>query len=385
MTPRADPSESHKADKDFSTALHGAKVNGNPDGFLSKLTSKDTTLHSHAVESYSKFWENKQNDDKLLTDGSGEDLNNEDSRLKMYTQLTNTYYNLATDFYEYGWGQSFHFARKAIGESFERSIARHEHYLASLAELRSGMRVLDVGCGVGGPAREMIRMTGCHVTGLNNNDYQIERARQYAKRYRQEDHCEFVKGDFMKMPFPDNSFDAVYAIEATCHAPALEGVYGEIFRVLKPGGTFAVYEWVTTAAYDEQDPAQRQIILDVEKGDGIPKLFPWSTCLQALRTVGFEITSHEDLATTTVSNDYPWYEELAGGSMFSSMRGFARSNVGCVITNTMVSLLETVGIAPPGSLEIQKVLLTAADGLVKGGRMNIFTPMYTVACRKPEN
>ena len=38
---------------------------------------------------------------------------------------------------------------------------------------------------------------------------------------------------------PDNSFDAVYAIEATVHAPELEGVYREIFRVLKPGGTFA--------------------------------------------------------------------------------------------------------------------------------------------------
>ena len=44
------------------------------------------------------------------------------------------------------------------------------------------------------------------------------------------------------MPFPDNTFDAVYAIEATVHAPSLAGVYSEIFRVLKPGGTFGVYE-----------------------------------------------------------------------------------------------------------------------------------------------
>ena len=48
------------------------------------------------------------------------------------------------------------------------------------------------------------------------------------------------------MSFPDNSFDAVYAIEATVHAPKLEGVYGEIFRVLKPGGVFGVYEWLMT-------------------------------------------------------------------------------------------------------------------------------------------
>lgn len=47
-----------------------------------------------------------------------------------------------------------------------------------------------------------------------------------------------TKGDFMKLreQFGENSFDAVYAIEATCHAPSWEGIYGEIFRVLKPGG-----------------------------------------------------------------------------------------------------------------------------------------------------
>lgn len=47
-----------------------------------------------------------------------------------------------------------------------------------------------------------------------------------------------VKGDFMKLSeqFGENSFDAVYAIEATCHAPNFEGIYGEILKVLKPGG-----------------------------------------------------------------------------------------------------------------------------------------------------
>jgi ubiquinone/menaquinone biosynthesis C-methylase UbiE len=44
-----------------------------------------------------------------------------------------------------------------------------------------------------------------------------------------------VQADFLKLPFEANSFDGVYAIEATCHAPRREDVYGEIFRVLKPG------------------------------------------------------------------------------------------------------------------------------------------------------
>jgi sterol 24-C-methyltransferase len=50
----------------------------------------------------------------------------------------------------------------------------------------------------------------------------------------------------MQLPFPDASFDGVYAIEATCHAPDRTKVFAEIFRVLKPGQTFACYEWCLT-------------------------------------------------------------------------------------------------------------------------------------------
>ena len=48
-----------------------------------------------------------------------------------YTRMVNDYYDLATDFYEYGWGQSFHFAPRHTGESFEASLARHEFFLAA--------------------------------------------------------------------------------------------------------------------------------------------------------------------------------------------------------------------------------------------------------------
>lgn len=62
------------------------------------------------------------------------------------------------------------------------------------------MKVLDVGCGVGGPAREIAKFTGCHVTGLNNNDYQIDRAAYYAAKEGLADQLDFVKGDFMVCP-----------------------------------------------------------------------------------------------------------------------------------------------------------------------------------------
>lgn len=109
-------------------------------------------------------------------------------------------------------------------------------------QLRPGMRVLDVGCGVGGPAREIAAFSDANIIGLNNNDFQVLRARRYTKKAGLDNQVSFVKGDFMKLveQFGENSFDAVYAIEATCHAPTWEGVYGQIMKVLKPGGVVSV-------------------------------------------------------------------------------------------------------------------------------------------------
>lgn len=59
------------------------------------------------------------------------------------------------------------------------------------------MKVLDVGCGVGGPARQMVKFAGCHVTGLNINAYQVERAKVYAQKEGLADKLDFVQGDFM--------------------------------------------------------------------------------------------------------------------------------------------------------------------------------------------
>lgn len=120
------------------------------------------------------------------------------------------YYDGATELYEYGWAQSFHFSRFYKGEAFQASLARHEHYLAAQMSLRPGMRVLDVGCGVGGPAREIARFADVNVVGLNNNDFQIGRARKYTVQAGLQDQVSFVKGDFMKLAeqFGENSFDA---------------------------------------------------------------------------------------------------------------------------------------------------------------------------------
>ena len=195
-----------------------------------------------------------------------------ETRKANYTQMVNDYYDLVTDFYEFGWGQSFHFAPRHKGESFDASLARHEFNLALRLGLKPGMKVLDVGCGIGGPMRAIARFSGATIVGVNNNDYQIKRGTKQNQDAGLADRCSFMKADFMKLPVPDKSYDGVYAIEATCHAPDKVKLFTELYRVMKDGAEFAGYEWCLTKKYDAGNPEHRAIKKGIEEGDALPDM-----------------------------------------------------------------------------------------------------------------
>ncbi|CZT48436.1 probable DELTA(24)-STEROL C-METHYLTRANSFERASE (ERG6) [Rhynchosporium secalis] len=376
MAPSGLETEDHTRDAAFNKAMH--KESSGAKGGFSAMMKKDKTAQKAAVDEYFKHWDNKFAKD--------ETPEIREARKAEYATLTRHYYNLGTDLYEYGWGQSFHFCRFAYGENFYQAIARHEHYLAAKIGIKDGDKVLDVGCGVGGPAREIAKFTGAHITGLNNNDYQIERATRYAQKEGLSHQLDFVKGDFMQMSFPENSFDCVYAIEATVHAPSLEGVYSQIFKVLKPGGVFGVYEWLMTDKYDNDNPRHREIRLGIELGDGISNMVKISEGLRAIKAAGFELELHEDLAKRPDAT--PWYYPLAGdfsmmGSVFDFLTIARMTKLGRGITHKFVGLLEMVGIAPGGTQKTADSLAVAADCLVAGAKEDLFTPMYLMVARKP--
>ena len=127
------------------------------------------------------------------------------------------------------------------------------------------------------------------MTGLNNNAFQIKRGEEMNKATGRHDNCDFVKADFMNIPKPDNTYDAVYQIEATCHAPDAVGCYSEIFRVLKPGGVFASYEWCLTDAYDPKNEEHRRIRQEILIGNGLPTARTRDEVLDALKKAGFEV------------------------------------------------------------------------------------------------
>jgi len=298
-------------------------------------------------------------------------------RSTQYKRLVLTFYRLTTVFYEWGWGPCFHFAVFKPKERFAESICRHELELLRGMKLKPGASVLDVGCGIGGPAINIAQNTKYKITGLNINPYQIERAKNDAKSLGLNDQVQFVVGDFMKMDFPPNHFDGTYAIEATCHAPRKEDVYAEIYRVTKPGCYFAVYEWCLTDKFNPNDSQHQKIKKEVEIGNGLPiSVFP-EQCMQTLRKVGFEIMEHRD----AFAGDKTWWKFLEPNPILPSTYQFTA--IGRFFIRNILRFLEMVHLAPKGVVKMFDVLITAAHGLCGAGREQIYTVGYYILAYKP--
>ncbi|KAJ3615724.1 hypothetical protein Zmor_012353 [Zophobas morio] len=306
----------------------------------------------------------------------------EESRVSNYEEIVNTYYNMCTDFYEYGWGKCFHFAPQAKSETFKEAMMRHEHYLAFKLEMRKekDFKYLDVGCGVGGPARAISRLTGAHIVGLNNNEHQIYRAIKYTAFENLQSKCSFLKGDFHNLPFEDCSFDGAYAIEATCHAKNLENVYSEIYRVLKPGAKFVFYEWALTDKFSSSVLEHVRIKRDIEIGNGVPNLHSVDAVIKSVKVAGFKVLEYEDVAYNTDERFvFPWYYSLQGRFSFAQFRHTAS---GRRLTHFVATIGEKLGLLPRGTRDVHSILLTAADSLVAGGLKGIFTPLLRITAIK---
>ena len=124
----------------------------------------------------------------------------------------------------------------------------HGRGMEATEEIAGGLKVaandhlLDVGSGIGGPARYMAHRFGCKVTGIDLTAEFCEVARHLTKLLGLEPKVDFEQGDALAMPFADASFDGAYSMNVSMNIADKAAFYGEMRRVLKPGGWLMLSE-----------------------------------------------------------------------------------------------------------------------------------------------
>jgi len=116
--------------------------------------------------------------------------------------------------------------------------------LARQMELRTGMHLLDVGCGIGGPARYFASEHGCKVTGVDLTEEFVEVARSLTRMTKLEGSAKFEQASGLKLPFDAGRFDGAYMIHVGMNLANKAGVFSEVRRVLKPGGLFTIFDFM---------------------------------------------------------------------------------------------------------------------------------------------
>lgn len=124
-------------------------------------------------------------------------------------------------------------------------------YVLTKLKLAGGEHVLDVGSGLGGPARCLASRFGCAVTGLDLTPDYVTIARDLTIRTGLEDRIAFVVGSALAMPFADGRFDAAINFHVAMNIRERDKLYGEVARVLKPGGVFCLYDVMRDAGDGE--------------------------------------------------------------------------------------------------------------------------------------
>lgn len=172
--------------------------------------------------------------------------------------------------------------------------------LAQLADIGPGIHVLDVGCGIGGPARTLAAEYGCRVTGLDLTLAYCEVAAMLTDRVNMSASVDFRHGSALAMPFDDGAFDVVWMQHISMNIEDKVALYRELRRVVRPGG--------------------RLVFHDIMAGDGSELHFPvfWADkpslsflagadhMRQLMAACGFEQFHWEDVTERSVK----WFKEL---------------------------------------------------------------------------
>ena len=170
-------------------------------------------------------------------------------------------------------------------------------------ELDAGKRLLDVGCGAGGPALRLAETTGAEVVGIDALAEGIATATKLADERGLADRARFVEADAAgQLPFGPSSFDAVISIDAMCHLPDRIGVLRELHRVMSPDARLVFTDpTIVTGLVTDREIAVRSAI-------GVYVFSAASVNEQLIAEAGFELLRSEDVTENMAAVAGRWHD-----------------------------------------------------------------------------
>lgn len=200
------------------------------------------------------------------------------------------HYDELDRFYRAVWGTNLHHGYWQSGdESTEDAILNLSRLVATLAQITTGSRVCDFGCGYGATARLFAQEYGAHVTGMTISRRQHDLARDTAG-----DNVSILLCDGLANNLPGQSFDALIAIESTEHIGDKPAFFHEAHRLLRPQGRVVVAAWL---ARDQATPFEARFLLEPICVEGrLPNMAAPPEYLAMLRTAGFREPVFSDLS-----------------------------------------------------------------------------------------
>lgn len=172
--------------------------------------------------------------------------------------------------------------------------------LASMPPIQGG-QVLDIGCGIGGPARFFATQLDCNVTGIDLTADYVDAGNMMSEWVGLSDRVSLQHGNATKMPFADAQFDAAYMMHVGMNIKDKDSLFENAFRVLRPGGCFAIYDVmrVGDAAISYPLPWAETSNMDAVSAP--------QTYRNALRKAGFTIDSKIDRSEMAIT----FFEKMA--------------------------------------------------------------------------
>jgi tocopherol O-methyltransferase len=172
------------------------------------------------------------------------------------------YYDLASPYYHSMWGDHIHHGYWIRGdESKETAQIQLIEHLARLANIKTGLRILDIGCGFGGSSLYLAKKYGASTTGITISPVQVQMAKEAAAKKNLD--ASFLLMDAEDMQFAQ-PFDMLWSVESISHYHDPRKFFASAVKFLKPGGCFALTDWFRKENISPAD--KKKFIEPIEEG-----------------------------------------------------------------------------------------------------------------------